>query len=121
MTDKIEVYVKTEKKLVGQYTSAPISDGVMTHSCLSKKMLEYEKALPEADKRALELVKEFAEKRGLVVDVFDVSTLKGKLKAGTKGISKTPAIAVGQERIEATSNIDQLKERLEAHFKRADT
>lgn len=40
MTVKIEFYVKTEKKLVGQHFSTPISDGVMTHTCLDKKILK---------------------------------------------------------------------------------
>jgi hypothetical protein len=120
MPNKIEVYVKREKKLVGQYASEPISDGVMTHSCLSKKMLEYEKALPEADKQALELVNEFADRKGLLVEVFDVSTLKGKLKAAARGIGRTPAVVVGQERIEVQSDPDQLMEKLETRFKEAE-
>ena len=117
MPDKIEIYVRREKKLVGQYNSEPISDGVMTHSCLSKKMLEFEKALSEADKQALDLINELAERKGLLVEVFDISTLKGRLKAATRGISRTPTIAVGQEQIEARIGLEQLKERLEAHFK----
>jgi hypothetical protein len=117
MFDKIELYVRKEKKLVGQYSSGPISDGVMVHSCLSKKMLEYEKALPKADKQALELVSEFAEKKGLLVEVFDVSTLKGKLKAAARGVLKTPTVVVGQERIHVLPDSDQLKEKLETRFK----
>jgi hypothetical protein len=119
MTEKIEVYVKRGKKLVGEYFSAPISDGVMTHSCLSKKMLEYERALPEAEKRVLELVNEFADEKGLQVEVIDTSTIKGKLKATMRGIDKTPAVTIGDERIEEQSNMDRLKEKLESHFKRA--
>jgi hypothetical protein len=117
VTEKIEVYVRREKKLVREYVSEPISDGVMTHSCLSKKMLEYEKSLPEPDKQALELVNEFADRRGLVVEVFDVSTLKGRLKAATRGIRRTPTIAVGEEQIEGQSELEHLKEKLEARFK----
>jgi hypothetical protein len=118
MADKIEVYVKSEKKLVGEYSSGPISDGVMTHTCLSKKMLEYEKALPEADKKALEFINDFAERKGLLVEVTDVSTFKGKLKASSKGVKKTPTIVVGQERIEE-SDLKLLRDRLESHFKMA--
>jgi hypothetical protein len=119
MPHRIEVYVKTEKKLTGQYMSGPISDGVMTHSCLSKKMLKYERTLPEADKQALEFVNEFADRKGLLVEVFDVSTLKGRLKAATRGISRTPTITVGQEQIEVKSDLEQLKEKLETRFKEA--
>jgi hypothetical protein len=116
---RIEVYVRTEKKLVGQYISGPISDGVMTHSCLSKKMLQYEKTLTEADKQTLELVNEFAHRKGLLVEVFDLSTLKGKLKAATRGINKTPTIAIGKEQIKVQSDLEQLKEKLETRFKEA--
>jgi hypothetical protein len=121
MADKIEVYVKREKKLAGERFAAPMSDGVMRHSCLPHgAMLEYEKALPEADKRTLELVNEFAERKALQVEVFDISTFKGKLKATARRIEKTPTIVAGQERIEAESSPDILKEKLEAHFTKAD-
>jgi hypothetical protein len=118
MASKIEIYVKKEKKLAGEHFTTPISDGVMSHSCLPHgAMLEYEKALPDADKRALELVCEFADKKGVLVEVCDVSTVRGKLKAAARGIRKTPAVVWGQERIEAKSDPEQLKEELETRFK----
>ncbi|MGB8780268.1 MAG: hypothetical protein WCD81_06420 [Candidatus Bathyarchaeia archaeon] len=119
MADKVEVYVRKEKKLPREYVSTPFSDGVMTCSSLSKKMLEYEKALQEADKWALELANLFEVKRDLQVEVIDVSSLKGKLKATERGISKTPTTAIGQERIEAPSNMERLKEKLKSYFKQA--
>jgi len=120
MAEKIEVYVKKGKKLVGEHFTAPMSDGIMTHSCLPHgEMLEYEKALPEVDKKALELVIEFADDKGLQVKVIDTSTIKGKLRAATRGINKTPAVTIGQERIDAPFNMDRLKEKLESHFKGA--
>lgn len=115
MPDKIEVYVKTEKKLVGEHFSAPISDGVMTHTCLDKKMLEYQKALPQTEKEVLEYVNNLAEKKDLFVEVIDLSTLKGKLKAATKRVNSTPTIIIGEERIES-ADPRRLKEKLDLYF-----
>jgi 5,10-methylene-tetrahydrofolate dehydrogenase/methenyl tetrahydrofolate cyclohydrolase len=112
--NKIEVYVRKEKTLVGQYVSEPLSDGVMKHYCFSKKVLEYEKAMPEADKLALEVVNKFAEAKSLKVEVLDVSTLKGKLKASFKGIRKTPVVIVGRSRIEGEQTSKLLKSKLES-------
>lgn len=119
MADKIEIYVKTQKQLIGQHHSVPVSDGVMIHSCLSKKMLEYEKTLPEQEKRVVDLVNNFADKRGLIIEIVDVSTYKGKLRAAMKGIGKTPTVLAGQERIETQRGLQQLESLLESHFKNA--
>jgi ABC-type lipoprotein export system ATPase subunit len=112
MPEKIQVYVKFEKKLVREHLSAPISDGVMTHTCLDKKMLEYEKTLPETEKEVLDYATNLAEKKDLTVEVIDLSALKGRLKASTRGVRGTPTIIVGDERVE---NVDltRSKEKLD--------
>jgi len=119
MTPKIEIYIKTEKKLAGQYFSPPVSDGVMIHTCLSKKMLEYEKTLPQAEKQILEFMNNYCERKELPIEIIDLSTLKGNLKAKMKGITKTPTIAIDQEQIEAPANLDTLEQELEAHLKQS--
>jgi hypothetical protein len=111
MLGKIQVYVKSEKKLVGEHFSAPVSDGVMTHTCLDKKMLEYEKALPQNEKEVLEYLNNLAEKKDLFIEVIDLSTLKGKLKASVKRVNSTPTVIVGQERIE-NADSGRFKEKL---------
>lgn len=112
MIDKIEVYVRKEKAIVGQYTSEPIFDGVIKHDCLSKKVMEYGTAMPEADREALRIVNEFAEKKGLRVEVHDVSRLRERLKAARKGIGKTPVILVGKNRIVGESAPELLESKL---------
>jgi len=116
MIDKIEVYIKTEKIITGQRVTEPISDGVMKHYCLSKKLLETEKVTPEADKLTLEVVNAFANEKGLDVEVCDMSTPKGKLKAMLKGIKTTPAIIIGELRIEGEHVSEPLKNKLEHYF-----
>ena len=86
---------------------------------LVQKELEIQKALQEADKWALELANGFEVKRDLQVEVINVSSLEGKLKATARGISKTPTTAIGQERIEASSNMERLKQKLGSYFNRA--
>lgn len=112
MVNKVEVFIRKKKTLVGQYTTPPVSDGVIDHYCLSKQVSEYEKSLPEADQNALEVVREFAGGRGLQVEVHDVSTLKGKLKAGLRGVAKTPTVIIGQDRIEGELTQELLESKM---------
>jgi len=116
MPGKIQVYVKSEKKLVGEHFSAPVSDGVMTHTCLDKKMLEYERALPQNEKEVLEYLNSLAEKKDISVEVIDLSTLKGKLKASANRVNSTPTIIVGQKRIE-NADTGRFKEKLDLLLK----
>ncbi|MGD0496556.1 MAG: hypothetical protein ABSB28_11070 [Candidatus Bathyarchaeia archaeon] len=41
------------------------------------------------------------------------------LKVTARGISQTPTIVIGQNWIEAPSNVDRLKEKLESYLKQA--
>ena len=114
MIDKIQVYIRKRKTLVGQAAVGPVSDGTFHHACLSRKMLEYEKVASETDRDALEAVNNFAEEKGLRVEVLDISTFKGKLRAYLKGIDKTPVIAVGKYRIEGEQTPQRLRSKLES-------
>ena len=116
MTVKIEFYVRTEKKLVGQHFSAPSSDGVMTHTCLDKKMLKYERELSQTEKEVIVYLNSLAEKKGLDVEVVDLSSFRGKLKAASTGVKTTPTLIIDSERIE-NPNMEALKRKLESHFK----
>jgi pyruvate/2-oxoglutarate/acetoin dehydrogenase E1 component len=117
MTSKIEFYVKTEKRLVGQHFSAPVSDGVMTHTCLDKKMLKYERELSQTEKEVIQYLNSLAEKNDLDVEVVDLSTIRGKLKATSTGVKTTPTLIIDHERIENPS-MEELKRKLESQFKR---
>ena len=116
MTIKIEFYVGTEKKLVGQHFSAPTSDGVMTHTCLDKKMLKYERELSQTEKEVIEYLNSVAEKKDPDVEVVDLSTFRGKLKAASTRVKTTPTLIIDHERIE-NPNMEELKRKLESHFK----
>lgn len=118
MIGKIEVYIKTEEAVIGQaIIGRPISDGVTTHYCTVKESFKTEKVMSETDRMALEVVKEFANARGLSFEVYDVSTLKGKLTARLKGIKMTPAIIIGKVKIEGEYPSEVLRSKLESYFK----
>jgi len=115
MVDKIEVYIRTEEVVTGQaIIGRPMSDGVTTHYCTSRETLKTEKITPEADKLVLEVVNEFADEKGLDVEVYDVSTFKGRFKASVKGVKTTPTIIIGKARIEGESNLELLKNKLKS-------
>ena len=116
MTVKIEFYVRTEKKLVGQHFSAPISDGVMTHTCLDKKMLKYEREFSQIEKEVIVYLNSLAEKKDLDVEVVDLSSFRGKLKAASTGVKTTSMLIIDHERIE-NPHMEELKRKLKSHFK----
>jgi glutaredoxin len=113
MVDKIEVYVKNEEVIVDSaITGRPISDGLTTHYCTVRESLKTEKVMSEGDKVALEVVKKFAVEKGLKVDVYDISTFKGKLQASLKKVRRTPTIIIGKSRIESEDDLKQLESKL---------
>lgn len=116
MIDKIQVYIRKKKALVGQVVVDPVSDGTFHHACLSRKMLEYEKVASEADKVALAAVNNFAEEKGLRVEILDISTFKGRLRASFKDINKTPVIVIGRNRIEGEQTPQLLRSKLESYL-----
>lgn len=117
MVDKIEVYIRNEEVVTGQaIIGRPMSDGVSMHYCTAKETLKTEKVMSEASRLALEVANEFAKEKGLNVEVYDVSTFKGKLKAILRGIKTTPAIIIGKARIEGEHSSELLKSKLKSHF-----
>ena len=107
----IEVYVRTKKQILRQYTTPPVWDGYQHHACMSKEVTEYEKTLPETDSYMLEIVKQLAKENGVEVKIYDVSTFIGKLRAMRHGINKTPAVVIGKEKIE-NINVEVLRSKL---------
>ena len=108
MAGKIEVYIRN-KEVPVQRTFVR---GPPDHPCLDKESLIYERIMPDVDWLALEVVNDFAKEKDLQVEVCDVSTFKGKLKASLKGIDKTPTIIIGKSRIEGDSEL--LRSKLES-------
>jgi hypothetical protein len=117
MIDKIEVYVRNEEVVTGQtIIGRPMSDGLTTHYCTAKEALKTERVMPEADRLTLAVVYDFANAKELKVEVHDVTTFKGKLKASLKGIKTTPTIIIGKLRIEGEQSSELLKSKLESYF-----
>jgi len=115
MVLKIEVYIKGEEVVVGsEMIGQPVSDGVTTHYCTINQALKREELMPEADRLALEIVNKFASEKGLKVEVCDISTFKGKMKARLKNVRVTPTILIGERRIESEDELRQLRSKLES-------
>ncbi len=93
--EMIELYVKSEERL----KSRPDRDYSIyaEHPCQVKYNIT--KTLSSADLEALEMLKLIAEEKGLTLRVYDLSNFKGKLKAFTRGINKTPVTVIGAKRI----------------------
>lgn len=105
MCDRIEVYVKNEEVVVGKDM---IGRPVAGHWCTAKDTLKTEKVMPEADRAALEVVNKVAEEKGVNVEVVDVSTFFGRLKAKRAGVKETPTIIIGKNKIEGVPEKEQV-------------
>jgi hypothetical protein len=123
MIDKIEVYVKIGKVIRGQYTTEPISDQIHDGHAVfvefglssdSKSMLKYELAMSDADREALRIVKEFADKERLRIEVHDVTRLRERLKAARFRIGRTPVVVFCKKRFEGKLKPEHLASVLEA-------
>jgi protein-disulfide isomerase len=105
MISKIEVYVRNEEVVIGDaYIGRPIVD----HWCTFKETLKTEKVMSEADRITLEVINEIAKEKNLEIEVCDISSFKGKLKARSKGITKTPTIIIGDKKIEGIQEKEQI-------------
>ena len=96
MSKKIEVFIKNREIL----TQFEVS---VDHSCWHGTAREIgskvERVLPEDDKHLLDIVRTVAKEKGLKVEVYNLSTWGGRLRARFKDIQKTPAIIVDNKRI----------------------
>ncbi len=119
MLETIEVYIRTEEILTSEaIIGRPISDGVTVHYCTVRETAKKEKMIPEADRLALEVVKEFADSKGVRLEVCDVSTFRGKLRAWSNGIKAIPTIFVCGVRIEGEQVSKLSRGTLESYFKK---
>lgn len=110
MADKIEVYIKNENVIVSQSVTRPLRD----HYCTDGKLSKTERVVSERDQEAIKIAEEFANKKGLSVDVFNTKSAKGKLMARLRNVRTTPTIIFGQSRIEGELTPDQLKSKLQS-------
>ena len=83
---KVEVFIKNQEVLL---QSTQLGRPVADHYCTAHDTFKTEKILTEESKRVLEEAKEKAEELNANIVIFDLSTFKGRLSAGLKGV-KSP-------------------------------
>jgi hypothetical protein len=120
LPSRIEVYVKIEKVGVrGQKSDRPVTDAFQPRMSrwgwtnVEGKPAKTEEVMSESDKAALDCAQEFAESKGLPIEICDINTSKGKIKAWMKGVKTTPTILIGKSRVEGRFTLRQLKNKLE--------
>jgi hypothetical protein len=113
MIDKIEVYIKREEVATGEAVGGKV---VGEHGCTVIRGVKTEKMMPEADRETLDIVNQFANDKGLSVELCNLGTFAGRLKARRKGITKTPTIVIGNSKIEGEYPSEVLRSKLESHL-----
>lgn len=111
MTDKIEVYIRREEVATGEAVGGKV---VGEHGCTVIRGVKTEKMMQEADRETFEIVNQFANDKELSVEVCNLGTVAGRLKARRKGITKTPTVIIGSCRIEGEHPSEVLRSKLES-------
>lgn len=104
----VELYVKSEEE-----PKAPPNGNFAIfaeHPCQTKYNII--RSLPQNDKKALELLTTFTKGNRLKLKVYDISTLKGELKAKIKGVKTTPATIIGTHKIYGVPDVEMLQKML---------
>lgn len=73
----------------------------------SKLQFRQTTALAEPDQEALRIISEIAERKGLRVSIYDLSTFRGSVKARPKWVDKTPMVFVDDQKMEGLPKIEQ--------------
>jgi len=111
---KIELYVRSSKQLLPdtyeprgtcEHTASGQVDLFRPQSTL---IFQASRTLLENDNKAFEIVHEVAKERGWKVEVCDVASFTGRMKARLRGINQTPVVVVDDHRIEGVPNREQL-------------
>lgn len=89
----------------------PISDGVTTHYCTVVETAKTGRAYFEEDQLVLDAMKNNAELDQFAVEIVDISTLKGRLRALSKGVKETPTVIVDGIKIEGYEALELVKNR----------
>jgi len=111
---KIELYVRSAKQLAPHMYEArttcehTASGQVDLFRPQSKLEFQASRALLENDLKAFEIVQEIARERNWKVEVCDLSSFAGKIRACLKGINHTPVVILNNHRIEGVPNKEQL-------------
>ena len=98
---------------VGQETLSVGPEGVEGHPCLAHMVKGALELMPEEDRRALEIASKLAEEYSLELDVVNVKSLRGRLRAWRSGVKRLPAIAIGDEVFDGSLDEAELRRALE--------
>ncbi len=100
----IEVYIKNEKVIIFGDSARPSYTLFSKWDVVPWDLLPPTSytvnILPEEDRKALEIAQKVAQRTGAKLKVRDVNYFEGKFFAYLKGIKKTPAVIVGNKKIE---------------------
>jgi hypothetical protein len=96
----IEVFVRNQKVVVESECLIPREPAHPCSGTTSTVAYSEENVLPDADQQMLELARAVAEEKELQVRVHNLATNIGKLRAGLKGVGKTPTIIVGDRKLD---------------------
>jgi len=110
---KVELYVRSKKQLSADTYKErgcehTFSGQVDVLRPQNKLQFVETKSILESDKRALEIVSETAKEKGWNVEVYDVSSFWGRIKAHLKGVNETPTLFVNDHKIEGVPAKEQL-------------
>lgn len=109
----VEVYIREETfPTQVAYIGRPMGE----HWCTFKETYKSQQAMPEADQTALRIAREISEERGLLLRVYNISKLQGRVRARLKGVKTTPTIIFGNEKLEGVSGGEDLSRLLKPHL-----
>jgi len=69
--------------------------------------------MPYEDEELLELAKRLSDEYGLELEVINMNSLRGKLKAKLAGVKKAPAVRIGDKVLDGTLSEEELRKALE--------
>jgi protein-disulfide isomerase len=69
--------------------------------------LKKEVVLPESHRQVISIARKMAEEKGMKLQIYDVSSKEGRLRALLAGVNETPTMIVRNQRI--TENITEEK------------
>ena len=109
----IEFYVRSKKVPEQADFSSFSSDHAACRGVIYKEesytKFKTMRMITSSDEGVLEKLKEIAKDKGYILKVYDVSTLKGRLKAFRKGIKQTPTIVTETHRIVGVPKEEELQ------------
>lgn len=107
MVGTLQVFVRGEPKLAAENVLRYVEAG---HPCSGTKSaitLKKEHVLPESHRQVISIASKLAEEKGMKLEVYDVSSRRGRLRALLAGVNETPAMIVGNQKV--TENITEEK------------